>query len=264
MRYAAVCSPRYRVGRSARRSFNRRATATATRRSDRFSFSTRETWLTDLPTAAATAETPPCPSRSLISYLERGMLYGVQGKGCAIRSPRNWFSSSEMSRGSAEGVSRDTPQWADSQIVERINRARGGLLQRSGREVSWADLGRALHWLPSTTTAAKQGTRGFRIGEIAEMAALLDCSPGWLAFAEGQMWGGRSGQFEIQPGVTSATTGVDAAEATAREIAEAEAREREEAARRKRAVGEGPIRPASDGPGRSPGRAGPGKPRRGR
>lgn len=58
---------------------------------------------------------------------------------------------------------------------------------RSGRQVLWSEIGRALSIHPSTTSDVKTGKRPLRVDEIAVVARLLDCMAGWLAFGEGPM-----------------------------------------------------------------------------
>lgn len=72
-------------------------------------------------------------------------------------------------------------------MARRVDRARGALLARTGRSILWADIGRAFDWHSSTASEAKAGRRPLRVAEIGEIARLLECSPGWLAFGEGAM-----------------------------------------------------------------------------
>lgn len=160
--------------------------------------------------------------------------------------------------------SRQPKPWSPVEVAQRIERARGALLARTGREVKWADIGRLLRWSSSATASeAKSGTRPLRVEEIGEIAQLLECSAGWLAFAQGPMWAASDGVAPIEPGVDSYTTGEDAEAATAREIAAREEAKRQ-ALRLKRAVGLDRDDRASGAPARGSARGTPGARRRGR
>lgn len=77
------------------------------------------------------------------------------------------------------------PEWEIADILQRVERARGAHLARTGQEVRWSVIGRALAWPSSTTSDVRTGRRALRIPEIGAIAALLQCSAGWLAFNEG-------------------------------------------------------------------------------
>ena len=79
--------------------------------------------------------------------------------------------------------------WDPQQVVERINRARGDYLKRTGADRSWLDFAKRLRWKPSTQTDVKKGKRPLRISEVAEIARHLDVRPGYLAFGEEPMRG---------------------------------------------------------------------------
>lgn len=153
--------------------------------------------------------------------------------------------------------------WHPAEVLKRVERARGAFLARTGQEVKWADLGRILRWASSTTSDIRGGVRPLRVEEIGEIARVLECSAGWLAFAQGPMWVASDGIAPIEPGVDSYTTGEDAEAATAREIAAREEAKRE-TLRLKRAVGLDRDDRASGAPARGSARGTPGARRRGR
>lgn len=71
-------------------------------------------------------------------------------------------------------------------VIDRVNRARGDYLARTGQDVKWIDIGRRLGWnSPTTASDVKLGKRALRVDEIREIAELLGASPGWIAFGEG-------------------------------------------------------------------------------
>lgn len=84
--------------------------------------------------------------------------------------------------------SPDVKGWAPEAVANRVDRARGALLARTGKSLLWADIARRLQWASSATAAeVRAGRRPLRVAEIGEIAQLLECSPGWLAFGEGVM-----------------------------------------------------------------------------
>ena len=150
--------------------------------------------------------------------------------------------------------------WHPESVARRVEQARGALIARTGVDVRWSEIGRQVGWASATITQVRNGRRPLRVEEIGDISELLECSPGWLAFGEGPMWGRSDGIAPIEPGVDSFTTGEDAAEATAREIAEnARAAEEEAQRRRRRASGQGPVDPASGGRAPGSGRGTPAK-----
>lgn len=105
-------------------------------------------------------------------------------------------------------VPREPVSWDPADVVRRVNQARGAYLQRNGRDLLWAEIGRANEWIQATTSDVKLGKRPLRLGEVAVIAQLLECSPGWLAFGEGMM---RPLPAET-PGIPNAEPGQDAYE----------------------------------------------------
>lgn len=77
--------------------------------------------------------------------------------------------------------------WDSEEVAKRVDRARGALLARSGKSLLWSDIGRSFGWASATVTQVRTGRRPLRVAEVGEIARLLDCSPGWLAFGEGVM-----------------------------------------------------------------------------
>ncbi len=83
---------------------------------------------------------------------------------------------------------KDHPRpWDSEAVAKRVDRARGALLARTGSSILWSDIGRSFAWASATVTEVRAGRRPLRVAEIGEIAQLLDCSPGWLAFGEGVM-----------------------------------------------------------------------------
>lgn len=113
-------------------------------------------------------------------------------------------------------VPRETPDpSANSEILKRVNRARGLQLARSGTDTTWASIGRTMGWASATTTDVSSGRRSLRPSEIMAISKVLNCSPGWLAFGEGRPFP----VPEVTPGVPMDDTEEDALEAVARDMA---------------------------------------------
>lgn len=109
--------------------------------------------------------------------------------------------------------------WHPTEVAQRVERTRGAHLARTGREVKWADIGRHLKWASATITEVRAGRRPLRVEELGALAELFECSPGWLAFGEGAMWGNREprDQTPVGEGVPYRST-EDAEAAADREL----------------------------------------------
>lgn len=77
-----------------------------------------------------------------------------------------------------------TQPWDPKAVVDRVNRARGNYLARTGREVDWPDFAKRLSWAASTITDVKSAKRPLRVAELGVIGQMLDADPGGLAFGD--------------------------------------------------------------------------------
>jgi hypothetical protein len=95
-------------------------------------------------------------------------------------------------KGKSENNPPPPQPWEPQQVIERINRARGDYLTRTGEEFGWKEIGRFLGFEPSTQTDVKKGKRPFRVAELGRLAAKMGVRAGYLAFNETPMRAGES------------------------------------------------------------------------
>lgn len=69
-------------------------------------------------------------------------------------------------------------------IVGRVDRARGAYLDRTGRELTWSQIGAALGLGQTSYWELENGVRKFAVWELLVVAKLLGVRAGWLAFDE--------------------------------------------------------------------------------
>ena len=75
----------------------------------------------------------------------------------------------------------------EAAVVGRITQARADYLRRTGEDLHWSDIGRAVGWSQTGTSHVKTGKRAVRLREIPPLAALLGVRQEWLAFGSGAM-----------------------------------------------------------------------------
>ena len=83
--------------------------------------------------------------------------------------------------------SEEPQPWQPQAVVDRVNRARGNYLTRTGKELDWPDFAKSCAWAPSTVTDVKSAKRPLRVAELGVIAKLLGVRPGYLAFNDGPM-----------------------------------------------------------------------------
>lgn len=87
-------------------------------------------------------------------------------------------------KGKSENNPAPPQPWEPQQVIERVNRARGEYLRRTGEDFGWRHIAKLCGWEPSTQTDAKKGKRPLRVAEIGVIAARLGVQAGYLAFDE--------------------------------------------------------------------------------